>query len=65
VLLDGLRRQLRRDCDVVIAVGGRDGLARLADAGPFAVVLTDYEMPQLDGPLFSRQSVMPYRNAPG
>src|SRR5664279_2400470 len=36
-----------------------------ADAGPFAVVLTDYEMPQLDGPLFSRQSVMPYRNAPG
>jgi response regulator RpfG family c-di-GMP phosphodiesterase len=54
-LLQGLRRQLRTDFSVETAVGGPEGLARLADAGPFAVVLSDYQMPEMNGAAFLSQ----------
>ena len=48
-VLDALRRQLRGRYDSVLALGARDGLARLRDAGPFTVILSDLRMPGLDG----------------
>jgi response regulator RpfG family c-di-GMP phosphodiesterase len=51
-LLDGLRRQLRAEFSVETAVGGPEGLVRLQEAGPFSVVLSDYQMPQMNGAAF-------------
>jgi response regulator RpfG family c-di-GMP phosphodiesterase len=51
-ILDGLRRQLRTEFSVETAVGGPEGLARLGDAGTFAVVVSDYQMPQMNGAAF-------------
>jgi response regulator RpfG family c-di-GMP phosphodiesterase len=51
-LLDGLRRQLRSEFSVETAVGGPEGLARLGEAGPFTVVVSDYQMPQMNGAAF-------------
>lgn len=52
LLLDGLRRQLRSSFSLETAVGGPEGLVKLAEAGPFAVVLSDYQMPQMNGAAF-------------
>jgi phosphoserine phosphatase RsbU/P len=40
--------------EVATAVDGRDGLAKVREARP-ELVLTDYEMPELDGPGFCQQ----------
>lgn len=47
-LLDGLRRQLRREFDVVTATSGAEAL-RLLQTADFAVVLSDMRMPTMDG----------------
>ncbi len=49
LLLEGIKRQLRREYDVTIAVGAQAGLETLAANGPFAVVVSDYNMPGMDG----------------
>ena len=54
-LLDGLRRQLRGTFELTTALGGHEGLDLLRTAGPsggFAVVLSDYQMPQMNGASF-------------
>jgi DNA-binding NtrC family response regulator len=51
-VLAALRRQLRDRYDVVLASGAPEGLARLRDAGPFAVIVTDLRMPGIDGRAF-------------
>jgi response regulator RpfG family c-di-GMP phosphodiesterase len=51
-LLDGLRRQLRTDFSVETALGGSEGLARLAESEPFEVVLSDFQMPRMNGAAF-------------
>ena len=54
-LLDGLRRQLRGTFELATALGGHEGLdvLRTADrGGGFSVVLTDYQMPQMNGASF-------------
>ena len=51
-VLAALHRQLHRRYDVVLARGGTAGLERLRDEGPFAVVLSDLHMPDLDGRAF-------------
>jgi len=38
-----------RGIDVVEAADGRQGLAQLRDAGPFAVALVDWNMPVMSG----------------
>ena len=50
-VLDGLRRNLRRDFDVTTAVGGAEALATLERA-PFQVVVSDYQMPEMNGAEF-------------
>lgn len=52
LLLDGLRRQLRRDFLVETAVGGEEALTCIATQSPFAVVLSDYQMPHMNGAAF-------------
>jgi response regulator RpfG family c-di-GMP phosphodiesterase len=48
-VLDGLSRVLRHRADVVTAVGGPAGLARLQTDRDFAVITSDLRMPGLDG----------------
>ena len=50
-VLDGLRRQLRREFAVDVAGGGADGLRALS-TGPYAVVVSDFRMPLMDGAQF-------------
>ena len=54
-LLEGLQRTLRRQFKVETAVGGVEGLSRLAANGPFALVVADMQMPGMSGLEFLRQ----------
>ncbi|MEW6072110.1 MAG: HD domain-containing phosphohydrolase [Planctomycetota bacterium] len=51
-LLDGLCRRHRREYTLVPACGPTNGLRMLAEDGPFAVVVTDYRMPAMNGVQF-------------
>jgi len=51
-LLDGLRRQLRRDFTVETAVGAANGLFALKPNDPFAVIVSDFLMPGINGAEF-------------
>ncbi|RMH17180.1 MAG: hybrid sensor histidine kinase/response regulator [Gemmatimonadetes bacterium] len=51
-VLRGLRTVLRRRFDVHTAESGREGLALLSEQGPFAVVVSDMKMPEMDGAAF-------------
>ena len=48
-LLAGIQRNLRRQFDLEIAIGGEQALALLAKNGPFAVVVADMQMPGMNG----------------
>jgi CheY-like chemotaxis protein len=50
--LDGYRRLLHRSFDVDTAVGAAEGLAKIAESGPYAVVVSDMRMPEMDGAAF-------------
>ncbi len=50
-VLAGFRRQLHGSFDVETAIGGEQGLQMLA-AEPFAVVVSDFRMPGMDGVQF-------------
>ncbi|QPK65291.1 response regulator [Methylomonas sp. LL1] len=52
LLLEGIKRQLRRQFEVSVADGGETALALLAEQGPFAVVVSDFNMPGMDGIAF-------------
>ena len=54
-VLAALHRQLRGRYDVVLAAGATAALERLADSGPFAVVVSDLHMPGVDGLTFLAQ----------
>ncbi|NMM45619.1 response regulator [Rhodospirillaceae bacterium KN72] len=48
-LLAGIRRQFQRRYDIDFAGGGKAALEKLHSAGPFAVVVSDMRMPEMDG----------------
>ena len=48
----GLIRQFRKQFDIVPASGGREGLDLIKSSGPFAVVVSDFRMPEMDGVQF-------------
>lgn len=48
-ILSGYVRQLRYKFKVETANGGAEGILRIKDGGPFAVVVSDYRMPLVDG----------------
>ncbi|MBL0713597.1 MAG: SpoIIE family protein phosphatase [Desulfosarcina sp.] len=49
MLLAGLKRQLRREFQVVTASGGPEALALVNANGPFSVVVSDFRMPGMNG----------------
>ena len=51
-VLAGLRRQLSMDYEVVTANSGFAGLRVVRDEGPFAVVISDMQMPRMNGAWF-------------
>lgn len=55
-ILDGLKRQLRRDFDVHTAGSGVEALDLIEREGPFAVIMSDYNMPGMDGVEFLRRA---------
>ncbi len=48
-ILDGYRRSLRREFEMETAPSGREALKLIAEAGPYAVVVSDMRMPEMDG----------------
>jgi response regulator RpfG family c-di-GMP phosphodiesterase len=48
-LLSAIRRRLRKELDLTTAKGGAEALKCLAQSGPYAVLVTDQNMPQMDG----------------
>lgn len=51
-VLEGLGLHLRREYKVLTATGGKEGLGMIAEQGPFAVVLSDMRMPEMNGAVF-------------
>ena len=48
-VLEGMQRNLRKKFRVTTALGPQEGLQKLADGGPFAVVVSDMKMPTMNG----------------
>jgi CheY-like chemotaxis protein len=51
-VLEGIRRQLRNRVDLETATSGSAGLQLISTRGPFAVVVSDMRMPEMDGARF-------------
>ena len=51
-VLQALRRLLSKEYEIETAEGARKGLQALADSGPYAVVVSDLRMPEVDGNQF-------------
>lgn len=51
-ILEGLQRQLRRHFLIEVAEGAMAGLEVIKKGGPFAIVVSDYRMPGMDGVQF-------------
>jgi DNA-binding NarL/FixJ family response regulator len=51
-VLDGIRRQLRNRLDIETANGAAAGLEIIQAKGPFAVVVSDMRMPEMNGARF-------------
>jgi len=55
-LLNGIERRLGLDYDIVTAISGEDGLTAIREQGPFALVVTDMRMPQMNGVQFVQEA---------
>jgi response regulator RpfG family c-di-GMP phosphodiesterase len=51
-VLQGYQRLLRNEFNIDTAVGGAGGLISIAENGPYAVVVSDMRMPEMDGVKF-------------
>ncbi len=51
-VLDGLELSLRKKYQIDTATSGQEGLQRVEQDGPFAVVVSDMRMPHMDGATF-------------
>ena len=54
-ILSAFKRGLRKRFDLTTAEGGAEGLELLKQKGPFAVVVSDQQMPEMDGVTFLKQ----------
>lgn len=55
-ILLSFKRQLRRKYDVITAESGTKGIIALKRQGPFAIVVSDFRMPEMDGIEFLSQA---------
>ena len=55
-LLSAIKRQFRKSFQVYTALSGDEGLEVLEQEGPFAVVICDMNMPQMNGATFLKRS---------
>ena len=55
MLLAGLKRQLRNKFRIETAISGEDAVKMVQENGPYAVVVSDYMMPGMNGIEFLRQ----------
>lgn len=55
-VLNGMQRGLRKHFHVSTALGAADGLRCLQDDGPFAVIVADMQMPDMNGVQFLAQA---------
>ena len=53
-VLIGLRRTLHREYDVTVALGAQAAIEEINSRGPFTVIVSDLNMPQMDGIEFLR-----------
>ncbi len=51
-LLSAFRRTLGRKYDLTLAEGGEEAIKTLQDQGPFALIISDQQMPKMDGTAF-------------
>jgi response regulator RpfG family c-di-GMP phosphodiesterase len=51
-VLEGIQRSLRKQVDLQTATSGVEGLRLLKEAGPFALVVSDMRMPNMNGAQF-------------
>lgn len=51
-VLDGIKRQLRKRIEIETALSGEEGLELIARSDPFAIVVSDMRMPQMNGSQF-------------
>lgn len=49
MVLAGLKRQLRNQFSIDTALSGEEALQRLRESGPYAVIVSDFMMPGMDG----------------
>jgi serine phosphatase RsbU (regulator of sigma subunit) len=49
MVLAGLKRQLRNQFRIETALSGREALKKIEEKGPFAVIVSDYFMPGMNG----------------
>ena len=54
-VLDGYKRMLHREFTIETAIGGFAGLQTIQTRGPYAVVVSDMRMPEMDGAAFLAQ----------
>ncbi len=54
-ILDGYKRQLRKEFEVDTAIGPEQGLRKVTEQGPYAVVVSDLQMPGMNGIEFLAQ----------
>lgn len=54
-ILSAIKRQLHKKFEIYTAVGGRAGLEVLESEGPFAIVVSDMRMPEMDGIQFLQE----------
>ena len=54
-ILEGYKRQLRKEFELTTAVGPEQGVRTVTEQGPFAVVVSDLQMPGMNGIEFLAQ----------
>jgi response regulator RpfG family c-di-GMP phosphodiesterase len=57
-LLEGVAMLLRKDYEVVVAPSGGDALRKFTELSNFAVVVSDFRMPQMNGAEFLHEVMM-------